>query len=39
MDNGKIQTYEGYRVQYNLSRGPAKGRIRYHPDVTLDEVK
>jgi glutamate dehydrogenase/leucine dehydrogenase len=39
MDNGKIQTYEGYRVQYNLSRGPAKGGIRYHPDVTLDEVK
>ena len=39
MDDGRIQTFEGYRVQYNLSRGPAKGGIRYHPDVTLDEVK
>ena len=39
MDDGRIQTFEGYRVQYNLSRGPAKGGIRYHPGVTLDEVK
>ncbi len=39
MDNGKVQTFEGYRVQHNLERGPAKGGIRYHPDVTLDEVK
>ena len=39
MDDGKIQVFEGYRVQYNLTRGPAKGGIRYHPDVTLDEVK
>jgi glutamate dehydrogenase (NAD(P)+) len=39
MDNGRIEVFEGYRVQYNLTRGPAKGGIRYHPDVTLDEVK
>ena len=39
MDDGRIQVFEGYRVQYNLSRGPAKGGIRYHPGVTLDEVK
>jgi len=39
MDDGNIQVFEGYRVQYNLTRGPAKGGIRYHPDVTLDEVK
>ena len=36
MDDGRIQVFEGYRVQYNLSRGPAKGGIRYHPGVTLD---
>jgi len=39
MDNGQIRRFEGYRVQHNTSRGPAKGGIRYHPDVTLDEVK
>ena len=39
MDDGQIKVFEGYRVQHNLSRGPAKGGIRYHPDVTLDEVK
>lgn len=39
MDNGSVQVFEGYRVQHNLERGPAKGGIRYHPDVTLDEVK
>jgi len=39
MDDGRIKVFEGYRVQHNLSRGPAKGGIRYHPDVTLDEVK
>lgn len=39
MDNGRIRRFEGYRVQHNTSRGPAKGGIRYHPDVTLDEVK
>ncbi len=39
MDDGKIKVFTGYRVQHNLARGPAKGGIRYHPDVTLDEVK
>lgn len=39
MDDGGIKVFEGYRVQHNLTRGPAKGGIRYHPDVTLDEVK
>ena len=38
MDNGQIQVFTGYRVQYNITLGPAKGGIRYHPDVTLDEV-
>ena len=37
-DNGSIEVYTGYRVQYNFARGPAKGGIRYHPGVTLDEV-
>lgn len=39
MDDGAIEIFEGYRVQHNLARGPAKGGIRYHPDVTLDTVK
>jgi len=39
MDNGTIKVFEGYRVQHSLARGPAKGGIRYHPNVTLDEVK
>ena len=39
MDDGEVKVFEGYRVQHNLERGPAKGGIRYHPDVTLDEVK
>jgi glutamate dehydrogenase (NAD(P)+) len=38
MDNGSVEVFTGYRVQHNLSRGPAKGGIRYHQDVTLDEV-
>jgi len=38
MDNGEIVVFTGYRVQYNITLGPAKGGIRYHPDVTLDEV-
>ena len=38
MDSGEIEVFTGYRVQYNISLGPAKGGIRYHPDVTLDEV-
>ena len=37
-DNGSLEVYTGYRVQYNFARGPAKGGIRYHPGVTLDEV-
>ena len=39
MDNGQVKVFTGYRVQHNLARGPAKGGIRYHPNVTLDEVK
>ncbi len=39
MDNGQVNTFTGYRVHHNLSRGPGKGGIRFHPDVTLDEVK
>ena len=34
-----MKVFEGYRVQHNIARGPAKGGIRYHPNVTLDEVK
>src|SRR6266536_1520702 len=39
MDGGDVQVFEGYRVQHNIARGPAKGGIRYHPSVSLDEVK
>ncbi len=39
MDNGKIHCFQGHRVQHSTARGPAKGGIRYHPHVTLDEVK
>jgi len=39
MDNGKLNTLIGYRVQHNNARGPNKGGIRYHPDVNLDEVR
>ena len=38
MDNGEIEVFTGYRVQYNITLGPAKGGIRYHPEVNLDEV-
>ncbi|MGO3743169.1 Glu/Leu/Phe/Val family dehydrogenase [Kerstersia sp.] len=38
LDNGKIAHFEGYRVQHNTSRGPGKGGVRYHQDVTLSEV-
>ncbi|MBI2812666.1 MAG: Glu/Leu/Phe/Val dehydrogenase [Opitutae bacterium] len=38
MDSGKVELFEGYRVQHNLSTGPAKGGIRFHQDVTLGEV-
>jgi len=39
MDNGSIRVFQGYRVQHSIARGPSKGGIRYHPGVTLDEVK
>ncbi len=39
MDEGKVKIFTGYRVQHNITRGPAKGGIRYHPDVDLDEVR
>ncbi|MEW5975161.1 MAG: Glu/Leu/Phe/Val dehydrogenase [Acidobacteriota bacterium] len=39
MDDGRLKVFRGYRVQHNLARGPAKGGIRYAPDVTLDEVR
>ena len=39
MDSGKIVRFEGYRVQHSTLRGPAKGGIRFHPNVTVDEVK
>ncbi len=38
MDDGTIRHFEGFRVQHNLSRGPGKGGVRYHPDVSLQEV-
>ena len=37
-DSGELEVFTGYRVQYNFARGPAKGGIRFHPGVTLDEV-
>ena len=39
MDNGQTKVFTGFRVQHNVSRGPAKGGLRYHPNVTVDEVK
>jgi glutamate dehydrogenase (NAD(P)+) len=39
MDDGSTRVFEGFRVTHNIARGPSKGGIRYHPDVTLDEVK
>src|SRR6185503_15252988 len=39
MTDGSIRVFDGYRVQHNIARGPSKGGIRYHPAVTLDEVK
>src|SRR5437899_7230752 len=39
MDSGRIQVFEGFRVQHNFARGPAKGGIRYAPDVNLDEIR
>ncbi len=39
MDDGRVEIFTGYRCQHNTARGPAKGGIRYHPDVTLEEVQ
>ncbi|MEM8534922.1 MAG: Glu/Leu/Phe/Val dehydrogenase, partial [Chloroflexota bacterium] len=39
MDDGNIEVFSGFRVQHNITRGPAKGGIRYHPGVTLEEVR
>ncbi len=39
MDDGRVEVFTGYRVQHNFARGPAKGGIRYAPDVTLDEIR
>jgi glutamate dehydrogenase (NAD(P)+) len=39
MDDGSVRVLEGYRVTHNVARGPSKGGIRYHPDVTIDEIK
>ncbi len=39
MDDGSLQIFQGYRVRYDTTRGPAKGGVRYHPDVSLDEVQ
>src|ERR1700756_4189728 len=39
VDNGQVKVFTGYRVQHSIARGPAKGGIRYHPNVTLDEIK
>ncbi|MEN9466413.1 MAG: hypothetical protein RL081_414 [Pseudomonadota bacterium] len=38
MDDGRVAHFEGYRVQHNVSRGPGKGGVRFHQDVTLSEV-
>ena len=38
-DNGSLQIFEGYRVHHSTLRGPAKGGLRYSPDVTLDEIQ
>jgi len=39
MDDGSLRTFTGYRVQHNVTRGPSKGGLRYHPEVTLEEVR
>ncbi|HEU5413454.1 MAG TPA: Glu/Leu/Phe/Val dehydrogenase [Candidatus Angelobacter sp.] len=39
MDDGRLEVYTGFRVQHSIARGPAKGGVRYSPDVTLDEVR
>jgi glutamate dehydrogenase (NAD(P)+) len=39
LDNGQLKIFTGYRVQHNIARGPAKGGVRFHPNLTLDEVR
>jgi len=39
LDDGRLEVFTGYRVQHSIARGPAKGGVRYGPDVTLDEVR
>ena len=39
MDNGEKKTFKGFRIQHNNIRGPYKGGLRYHPDVSLEEIK
>ncbi len=39
MDNGKVEVFDGFRVQHSIARGPCKGGVRYGPDVTLDEIR
>ncbi len=39
MDDGSVRSFRGFRVQHNIARGPGKGGVRFHPDVTIDEVK
>ncbi|MCS6903166.1 MAG: glutamate dehydrogenase, partial [Candidatus Bipolaricaulota bacterium] len=39
MDDGRVESFEGYRVQHHLVLGPCKGGVRYHPEVTLAEVE
>ncbi|MCK4648837.1 Glu/Leu/Phe/Val dehydrogenase, partial [bacterium] len=39
LDDGSLEVFTGYRVQHNVDRGPSKGGLRYHPTVTLDEIK
>ncbi len=39
MDDGRVRTFQGFRVQYNDARGPAKGGVRFHPDETIDTVR
>ena len=39
MDNGSLRVFSGFRAQHNSARGPYKGGVRYHPDLTLDDLK
>src|SRR5262245_5834554 len=39
MDDGRVEVFKGFRVQHNTARGPAKGGVRFHPSVNIDEVK